>query len=82
MFAQDEYGCKKIMVKNLQSHGIFLGKSWKNRSKIMAFNNVSKSSIKESHAMPTVFIRDGNAMKIRKKIVKLQKSHMKSHVEL
>jgi len=61
------------MVKNLQSHGIFLGKSWKNRSKIMAFNNVSKSSIKESHAMPAVFIRDRNAMKIRKKLSNCKK---------
>jgi len=32
----------------------------------MAFNDISKSGIKESHATPTVFTKDQNAMKMRK----------------
>ena len=31
----------------------------------MVFNNIRKSSIKESHATPTVFIKDQNAVKMR-----------------
>jgi len=40
--------------------------SWKNRGKITAFINTSKSNIEKSHASSTVFIKDQNAMKMGK----------------
>jgi len=46
-------------------------KNWKNHSEVTAFNNISKSSIKESPAL-TLHTKNQNAMKMRKN-VKLQK---------
>ena len=55
------YGCKEIAVKICRLT-VAIGK---NHVEITAFNNVSKSGIKESPAMSTVhaFIKDHNAMK-------------------
>jgi len=44
----------------------------------MVFNNIRKSSIKESHATPTVFIKDQNAVKMRQICQNAKKIPMKS----
>jgi len=52
-------------------------KNWKNHG----FDDIGKSSIKESYATPTLFIKDQNATKMRK-ICQTAKNLDESHVEL
>jgi len=41
--------------------------SSKNLSKITAYNNISKISIKKNHVTPTLFIKYRDAVEMRKK---------------
>ena len=52
-------------------------KNWKNHSEVTAFNNISKSSIKESPAL-TLHTKDQNAM-TEKKCQTAKKFLMKSN---
>jgi len=65
-------GCQKITVKICEITAVSL-KNWKNHGKITLFNNINKSSIKESYHAHSIHKGPKCHENEREKILKLQK---------